>query len=556
MPKTTTPELDLLPFKVGADPELLLFYGDKHINAGQAIPKFLNGKYPTGTLGFNIGTHGNFGWDGSAPTAEIRPKESNDINVFVNNIGELFKAAHKEMPLFDLSTLSIGRPVGGHFHVDASAEFITNEKILGKVRKIIAALLIPILASEHKLSSTQRTKGGGYGELTDVRVHTDFQTFEIRGPSSEWLTSEKICRATSAYIAVIWNEIQKNHVALAKNDIMFKSLGQAKAMQDMIIADYKPLAHMMTDTIAKEIRKFELYEKYKEEVDFILNPKAVYKEKEAAGWNINNGWKLGGEKTPTKRDLNATTKIKEKVKEMNIELLTNTFSISYNDDYNVATFATGISERIATMNWSLKHEYFLFGLKKGTAGFIAAQAMQFTTNDGAKICYALPTNISRDESATALKNIANRVKGAMGSTIKINPKTGKAFSGVSNIVLIGIPYDIRADENLKPLINLMWEIENGKLKAKPIESFEVSVIAHKEENNTEEIISQTTSTQNGLTDEAQILATEMILEDYQRAEITTTATSTPESTDNSDNDDESACEICGSTSHSTEDCNN
>lgn len=539
MAKTaTTPRI--LPFKIGGDPELLLFYGDKHINAGQAVPKFFEGKFTKSpnSMGYLVREHGSFGWDGASPTCEIRPKESDSIETLTKNIQELFVAAHETMPLFDMSTLSIGRPVGGHFHVDAPAEFMNDEKLLNKTKKIIAALLLPILASEHKLSSTQRTKGGGYGEISDIRVHTDFGTgtFELRGPSSEWLTSEKICRSTLAYIAVIWNEIIKNHVKLGKNEMVFKSLMQTKAMQDMIIADYKPLATMMTELVSKQVKTFELYPQYKEEVDFILDPKAVYKEKEAAGWNITNGWNLKNEKVAGKRDLLAKNKIKEKIKSMNIELFMTTFSIAYNDDYNVASFANAITERIAATNWNLTNEYFLFGLKKGTEGFLAGPAIQFTKTDGAKLCYTIPKNIAKADSIAALTNIAKRVQAETGNTVKINPKTGKAFAGVSNMILIGIPYDVRAEENIKALIDIMWDIENGKLKTKEIETFEVQVIANKDEKDVETMINAVVSKdQPQLSSEAQAMATTEIMESYQ-----TEGGEPPEPEEN-----EERCDDCG-----------
>lgn len=529
------------PFKIGADPEFLLFYGDKHINAGQVIPKFMDGKFTKTEMGFNIGEHGNFGWDGSSPTGEIRPKESNDVDVLTNNIGELFKAAHNAMPLFDMSTLSIGRPAGGHFHVDVPREFTNNERLLTRIRKIVSVLLIPVIASEHKLSSMQRTKGSGYGNLTDIRVHTEgsMMTYELRGPSSEWLVSEKICRSTVAYIGVIWNEILKNHAALAKNDIVFKNLPQAKAIQDMIIADYKPFANSLTDLIAREVKKFELYPQFKDEVDFILNPQAVQKEKEAVGWNINRGWNLKGESKVTKRELNAKTKIKEKVKAMNIELLTGTFGISYNDDYNVALFANAISERIAALNWNLSNEYFLFGLKKGTNGFLVGPAMQFIKNDAMPLCHLMPNNIAKADSVKAMRNIATKVKNIAGSVVKISPQTGKAFAGVSNTVLIGIPYDIRAEENIKPLIDIIYDIENEKLKAQPIDKFEATVISNKEEKNLDELISSLGTNQQGLHSEANEAAIETITENYQTVETPSSPDTedTAEYYDEDDNED-------------------
>lgn len=61
-----------------------------------------------------------------------------------------------------------------------------------------------------------------------------------------------------------------------------------------------------------------------------------------------------------------------------------------------------------------------------------------------------------------------------GST-RINPKTGKTIGRDSETIVIGIPYDLRASDNVIPMIELIWAIENGKVSPQSPDSFTVTM---------------------------------------------------------------------------------
>ncbi len=49
---------------------------------------------------------------------------------------------------------------------------------------------------------------------------------------------------------------------------------------------------LLLKQISTKVKKFELYDQHKKEIDFILSPKEVLKEKEAHKYNIIKGWNL------------------------------------------------------------------------------------------------------------------------------------------------------------------------------------------------------------------------------------------------------------------------
>ena len=473
-----------MPFKMGADPEFLIFYGSKILDASKIIKYFL-GKNENRTLqpnamGFQIEPHGELGWDGHNLTGEIRPNPEKNIDKLTEHIGQLLQTLSQKIPFADLTTLSLGSPSGGHIHVDITdrKEFSENSKTMAQTAKTLATFLIPLIATDHRISAANRIKGNGYGQADDIRIgkpNETTTTLEIRGQSAEWLTTQKITRSTLAYIGVIWNEILKNP-KLSKNAIIFKSKPQINAIQDTVMANYKPITDNIVSQIGKTVKTFELYPDFKEEIDFILNTEAVMAEKEKNGWNINRGWNFNKTKNPTKRDLISSHKVRKILENVDMELIDTSLSINYNDDRYVSNFANAISERIAAFGWRLKNNYFLFGLVKGENAFLAAMTDDLSKNSRAGevandlLVYLTPTTRNVSQIKNILLNMWQKIR-YNSSAHKINPQTGKLISPNQNTILIGIPYEIREKNQVKDLINLIWKIETGKLIKKKIKDF-------------------------------------------------------------------------------------
>lgn len=543
---TTKPKIKerKLPFKLGADPEFLLFHGNRALNAKGLIENFLRSKtgLRAGSLGFNMAGVGQIGWDGANSTGELRPDPSDSPEGLTQNIGILIETMHKHMPFLDYTTLSIGSSIGGHLHVDIPNHLIQQptsnpsfnngisvfppatstpnnsnnswnlpertittkeqQSEMNRITKLLATFVMPIIASEHRISSSGRL-AGSYGKADDI--HWDRQTngqatLEIRGMSAEWITSPKTVLATVAYFAVVMNELVKHNKELILEKAILKTKGHITAVQHMMLSDYKIIEVAIVKSLYKTIQQFELYKMFKEEVDFIMHPHAVMAEKEKHGWTLTSGWNLDGKgKSPTKKDIFANRKIANKLKNADHVTIEEGFNVPYNDDYNISLFAKAITDRIATINWKLNNEYFLFGLKKGIQGY---SAMKCKDN----IFYIIPPKNPHENTKQSSSKMAEKFEGETRGQVRIDPKTGKTRRWGLNQVVIGIPYDPRAENNPKSLLELIWNIERNTLKPKPLNKFKKPIQKKTEETNinVEQILTDAQIRRNGNLSNTQI----------------------------------------------------
>lgn len=461
----TTPKIERkLALKLGCDPEFMMFYGNRKADAHTMFQSFFKNTGLLADQGIRVPGAGDVGTENSL--GEMRPLPGQSPEELVEHIGILIRTMHKHMPFLDMTTLSIGTPAGGHVHLDMPKELSQETRTLNRLVRIISTMMMPIFASEHRLCAASRYTQSHYGHANDIRYDQKENSYciELRALTSEWTCTPKIALATLSYLAVVWNEAVKNHASLAKEEIVFKNQPQIEAVQRMILADYRPIGAGLVTELGKLIRTFELYETFKEECEFILNPEAAFKEKEQAGWELFQGWGLRDKpKTITKRSLLADRAIKAKVKTINADLLNSTLSMPFNNDYNVEMYAKALAERTAALQWQLKNEYFLYGLKKGIEGFAAAKV-------NVEEFYTVPTNASAQDVVHSTNKMKERflsVKGLANGT-RINPKTGKVRKGNVDAVVIGLPYGIRVEKNIKPLIELIWRIERGTLNSKRV----------------------------------------------------------------------------------------
>lgn len=471
----------VIPFYVGSDPEYLLFYGQRGLDASRILRTFFDndsvnfGRADEGYYFKDKVDIGNFGWDGSSSTGELRPTACQNIYEHVDKLGDMLKAVHDKMPFVDITTLSIGSPIGGHIHVDSHIPYADSSmsgnalKKRKKADKILMTFLLPLVASDHRISSLARLQGS-YGKLSDIRYEQKSKcvTAEIRSLTAEWLTTPKIAAATLAYVTCVWNEIRNNSDELYKHPNLIRTNTHADSVHRLLLSDYNLITDALTKDLRQVVRKFELYPQFKDEIEYILNPAKVYKDKEKVGWTINKGWGFDKDRPrPNKRTLLDNRIIQEILNKEDVPNIERSFAVNYNDDYNVAMFAKAISDRVATMGWQLKNQYSLFGFKKGITG-ISAQNSQ-------GLFYSFADNSTRAGILTTCKNMYERLgrNNRFGGT-RINPKTGKTVGRDSESIVIGLPYNIRAMDNVNPMIELIWEIENNKLTAKPEAEFTVT----------------------------------------------------------------------------------
>ena len=459
-------------FKIGSDPEFSIILQNKRADASQTLRKILKGKKEfddTGD-GFKLDGHGMIGWDGASQTGEMRVKPENSPQEATNHFAAIFKAVAPYVNMFELSTLSTHASIGGHVHfeIPEMATKWNSERLIG-IHRRMASFYLPILLSENKTNLALRTTQG-YGGLKDYRMENHFNwpsgrsgyTYEFRVPSAEWMTTPKLINATLAYLGVIYHEILEHPKRFNEfSDIVFKSDKMAEALQALAIQEYELVTKQMIKRIRAYIKTFELYPLFQEECDYILSVKEPYKDKVKAGYNILNGFDLAVKETKiSKRQFTSSKAIKEISKTKDIDSLKSFVNIHYNKDTKVSLYAEAITTRMAAWNMKFKNTYFLFGIRKGINALIA-KSMDGKYIAGKDILKTVSDVGKTDELFKRIGEKFNSMHD-LDDMWELNVLTGKAENVKNKAVIIGIPYDMRVDENVKPFLDLVWNIENGR----------------------------------------------------------------------------------------------
>ena len=461
-------------FKIGADPEFVLTMQNRKVDAKQTMELMLSKKegFKLTPDGFDIDPYGNIGWDGAASTAEIRPRPSFDPKEVTNNIAGIFKAFIKHIKMCDMSTISEFSSVGGHIHLEIpKGDKWSNEK-RNIIQRRFSSFYLPILIAENKTNLNLRIKQN-YGSLKDNRIEERFKyedgtpgfTFEFRCPSAEWLTTPKLAEATMAYFGVIYHEILNHPKNFIKyNDIIYKNDKQGDALQTLALMEFDLLTNSILNRAKKYVRTFEMYPEYKDEIEYIFNPKQVVKDKQKVNYNIALGWNLT-EKTmiPTKSQIFSSKKrIQEIAKNEDFDLIKRIMNIHYNDDTNVALFAENFKDKVAAFNWKLKNNYFIFGMRKGITDIIAKN-LKGEYLIGEQILETIMDREQVDRLFEKMNQKFNNQENLIRGTT-IDFLTGKAKDLRETIIMIGLPYEMRVKEDVRPFLDFIWSLEKGLIQ--------------------------------------------------------------------------------------------
>lgn len=456
------------PFKIGADPEFNVLLQDKRVSAKQlmhTIFKNPNEKTCKSTIklhnaGYDIDKAGQIGWDGADSTGELRPKAEKSPEKLLQNLRIILTAFVDYSKIFELSTRSDKAPVGGHIHHELPVNVIGDIKAIKEIHKKMSSFYLPLMLGEDIINIRMRMRNN-FGQINSYKHSgsSTGKTYEFRLPTAEWLITEKIARATLAYTGTVFNEIINHPESFDKcKDIVFKSDRQGNALQEVALSRFTALTKMIIIKIKKHIKEFEFYPQYKAEIDYIMTPSKVLKDKKKANFDIIEGWNLAKRKQPTKKDLMNDKKVSEMTKTIDIETLSEIISINFNKDLRVEEFAQAMKERIISLNWKLQNKYYLFGLKKGIKGFINFNK-NFDFLHGHEI---VKTYEDLNAIHDTYKKMNNKFATSTGSTNPINKTEGAKY------IMIGIPYDIRFDRKYKELIKIIYEIEKTTDKPKTI----------------------------------------------------------------------------------------
>jgi hypothetical protein len=135
-------------------------------------------------------------------------------------------------------------------------------------------------------------------------------------------------------------------------------------------------------------------------------------------------------------------------------------NIHYNDDTNVALFAENLKDRVAAFNWKLKNNYFIFGMRKGINEIIAKNMKDEYLTGKTLIKTILDKEYMDNLFHKMNQKFCNSNDMTRGTTIDFI--TGKPKDLRESIIVIGIPYEMRVNENMKPFLNFVWSIEKNE----------------------------------------------------------------------------------------------
>lgn len=429
-----------LPFRIGCDPEVALHMGDKNVDAqtAQALCKY-SASYAEGSIGMDCGM------------AELRPEPAFDIIDLAKNIKAILKKTADKIGFMDWDASSKFNSSGGHIHLEVKKEMVKSEygqtpKVQDYIRKFFSFYLPVTLADDFKHTNRRRTgKGGGYGQWGDVRVERKSKgyTYEIRTPSAQWLICPKTTLATFAYMVTLHNEII-NHPEHMKDfpDIIVKNQQEYKTIEDVAYNGYSAFVDPLLGKIKRAVKTFELYPKFKKEINWLFDSEKVQKEKEKYNWDVLKGWGLEP-KHATLGQLTNKRSIEARMKRFNHSQYANSWNnimpFQFNDDFNIATWSHELNKRIIAFNWKIQHRYIFYGLKKGTIDEAIVSDAKMRIHIGQK-------GLNTEEKMAIAKRGINKMI--------------QRYAPNGSIYLVGLPYDMRKKNDFKFLVEFMYYMEN------------------------------------------------------------------------------------------------
>jgi hypothetical protein len=356
---------------------------------------------------------------------------------------------------------------------------------------MLGTFIAPIIASEHKISTAIRFGGGSYGRLDDVRVQnprSGVTTYEVRGMTAEWACRPEIAEATLAYLGVVWNEILTKETApLLRHPTMARNNAQLQSIQQLLITEYTPILDGLIDQLYKHVQTFSAYADNKAAIDLIFDTAKCYRLKEEVGWNHFRGWNVeqSAEKPTavTKRIFLSDKQAVSAMKKMDLDVSQATpQGILYNDDFNMGKLMGTLAERLTTFNVSLNKEYYFFGLRKGANDFLIVKRENTKDKANKALYYMVPTNVKKADLEDLAVRMHERYTSRSRPTgLSIDPKTGKNINAKKKeVVYIGIPYDVRAEGDVKKFLATVWDVEHEAMTGREFSTIAEPVLKKEE----------------------------------------------------------------------------
>lgn len=468
-----------LPFAIGADPEFTYVNNNARYSAYDIISTFHKDKKEFKeqggrVMGYHIEKAGTIGWDGHDSSGEIRPTQATTPQEVTENIRALLKAAHECMPAAEMKTTSLWMSIGGHIHLEAKEYLEKNTKTQKIIQRALSSLAIPLIANENPINiEIRREKGNGYGDILDARANG--VTYEFRPLTAEWITTPEICNATLAYLAVCWNEIYYHTDRIESfSEIIAKTDQQIRAIHEIVIDEYGALTEGLINKIKTHVRKFELYEQYKTECEYIFDSKRIKTAKEKVDFDIVRGWNFENTKknnyVPSIKNLTNEKSTTKKLQNINLDPINSYLQIYWNKERNMEKVVRKIGDTTIAWNWTLKNRYYFTPLPKGIPEPIIVNGKNEYLYGTEMIKTKGDYKIVKELMTQALLSFEG--KDEFRRTY-IDLKKGKTETDENRSIIIGIPYKTRENnEGFQRIIELMHDNETQKLESKYLEGEE------------------------------------------------------------------------------------
>lgn len=449
------------PFKLGADPEFNFVVQNRQngrLRADSLMKDFFSGKRPHNS-GYDI-PGGNAGWDGAAATGEIRPKPENSPAALTANIGKIYKEICKRSPrAIKITVRSDTAPVGGHIHfeLDDSTRDMSDSRAR-QITKRLSSFYAAVAMGEDMTNMNLRLNTS-YGKFNDSRRENG-KTFEYRAPSAEWQLTPKICEATLAYMGTVWYEAVHRPQSFKGLEFVYSNDRMGSYIQGMLAQNFSLFNKAILKEIRRAIKNFEYYPMFSEEIDYILQPERVLKDKQNALFCVNLGWGFEEQKAPTKKLINNEAQIRRNLSNIDIDRWLELFKVPYNPDDNVKEMVDALKKRILAYDWNMKNEYFMFGLKKG----IKKPIIMDGNNKFVFGHDQIKTRRDNDQIMDTFNRMRQRMQRSFRTTAE-------------NSMMLGLPYDMRMKGEYRPIIELIYDLEKTPDKF-PAEALKTSELVN------------------------------------------------------------------------------
>jgi len=235
---------------IGADPEFSFkSKGGRMIHADSIIQR-------------NTG-HEYFGTDGCSAIAEIRPLPAKEPRQLVDNIRSVLQVGLSDYPALRDVYWKAGSCTGNEYALGGHIHFGTrglNVKGIAPVVKHLDTYVAQIISLLEDENESSNRRYGDYGGLNDYR--TNDHGFEWRTPSS-WLTSPRVAEGVLCLShACVVDSINGRMKRLPER----LSLPYDDDWNEIVREDQK----RKVPGLKKAIKKFRLYKKYQEPIEFIF----------------------------------------------------------------------------------------------------------------------------------------------------------------------------------------------------------------------------------------------------------------------------------------------